>query len=209
MKKYILLISLIITLLTSCAPDPRKAAQADQIREQAAQDALNQEQQRQQASDLHAFQVQQLQIEQGTRDATKQTWRDGWNMMIRISFFFATAALCYSIILASRSVTSAIDGISKALVRAAEVRANLIPLDRITRQYPALLQYIGYGRFSLTNPNTNSTLMLDTRNEPDRLMIQAAGATQYAGALAREARQAEDPAGVSIIQSPVVNVEER
>lgn len=208
MKRYIPIILFVTIAFTACQPDPRKQAQADQIREQAQQDALNQEQQRQQSSELHDLEMQQLAVEQGHREATKQAWRNGLNMLITISFFFATAGVCYVIFSLSRSISTASDGIAKAMVRAAEVKANLIRLDPVTRQYPLLAQYIGNGRFSLANPNTDSVLLLDSRNEPDRLMIQAAGAVQYAGALAREARQADDPAGVSIIKAPIV-LEER
>lgn len=213
MKKYILIIPVIVFMLSACAPDPRKEAQAFQIREQAQQDALNQEQTRQHADELHAFQMQQQQIEQGNREATKQEWRNGLNMMIRYSSFFATAAVCFAVFMITRATVNAYaivsEGTARALVQAANVRANLISLDPTTRQFPLLLQYIGKGIVSLTNPNADSTLLLDTRNEPDRQMIQAMGAVQYAGALAHEARQAKDPAGVSIIQTPIVDVEEQ
>jgi hypothetical protein len=101
---------------------------------------------------------------------------------------------------------STVRGIGNAIVQAAELRAKLIPLDRHTRQFP--LVYLEKGKFLLANPNVDGTLLLDTRNAPDREMIMAMGATQYAGALAQEARKANDPAGVSIIRAPV-SMEER
>jgi hypothetical protein len=150
-----------------------------------------------------------VQLDQQNREAITAQWQKGLNMILRYAFFVMTAAVCFVIFMGARSIATsfatATEGISTALVRAAEVKANLIYLDERTRQYPVFLQYLGQGKFSLVNPNVNAVLMLDTRSEPDRQMIAAMGATQYAGALAREARQSDDPTGVSMIQAPIVD----
>lgn len=206
-RKTLLVVgSLLLMGLAACAPDPRKEAQAFQIREQAEQDALNQTQNREQKEALHEIALKDLEVQQGHREATAKEWRLGLNTMIRYGFWFATAALCFALFHLARAVSRAGTGLADAMVRAAEVRANLILLDPTTRQYPLLVQPLGRGKFVALNPNTNSVLMLDVHNAPDRQMIQAMGAVQYAGALASEARQSHDPGGVSIIQTPLIDV---
>jgi hypothetical protein len=98
-------------------------------------------------------------------------------------------------------------GLAQAAVRAAEVRANLIALDPETMQYPVFLQYLGKGLFSAVNLNTNAVTLLDSRSDPDRQMISAAGAVQLSGKIAREARLSSDPAGVSSMIPLVIEVE--
>jgi len=207
--KRIVLTLVLWMLLSGCAPDPRKEAQAFQIRSQAQQQALNDEAARQNQEQLNAIELQKQQLEQQTREATAAEWNHGLNMVLHYGSFVMTAAVCFVLFMSARSVVSSFatvtEGTAKALVRRAEVRANLIQLDPVTRQYPAFIQYLGCGRFSVLNLNTNSVLMLDTRNEPDRQMIAAMGAVQYAGALAHEARQASDPTGVALIQAPIVD----
>jgi len=192
--------------MAACTPDPRKEAQAFQIREAAEQDALNQAQNREHAEDLHELQLEQLQVEQGHREATAAQWRAALNMGIEIVKWFAIAGLCYAILSIAQAISIGSRGVAAAMVRAAEVKANTIGLDPSTRQFPLFLQSLGHGRFAAFNPNTNSVLLLDVRNEPDRRMIQAAGAVQYAGALAHEARQANDPSGVSMIHTPLIDI---
>ena len=207
--KRILFVMVLLVLVSGCAPDPRKDAKAYQIRSQAEQEALSAEAARQNQEQLNAIELQQRQLEQQTREATAAEWNNGLNMVLHYGFLVATAAVCFVMFMSARSIATSFgtvtDGFSKALVRRAEVRANLIQLDPVTRQYPAFIQYLGCGRFSVLNLNTNSVLMLDTRNEPDRQMIAAMGAVQYAGALAHEARQASDPTGVALIQAPVID----
>ena len=207
--KRILLIMVLLMLVSGCAPDPRKEAEAERIRMEAKQNALNQAQARAAKEALDAVQLQNAQLEASQKQATAQAWRDGWNMTLKYAFYVFAAGVCYVLFMASRSIATSVatatEGISTAIVRAAEVKANLIYLDEKTRQYPVFLQYLGQGKFSMVNPNANAVLMLDTRSEPDRQMIAAMGATQYAGALAREARQSDDPTGVSMINAPVID----
>lgn len=207
MKRWILLLSLMV-VISACSPDPRKEAQAYQIREQADQDALNQQQNRAHAEKLHAFRLEQLEVEQGHREATATEWRNGMNTMIRYGFIVSTFSVCAIILMfgigGARGVYVATSGIGKAVARLAEVRANLIYLDRATRQYPLHLQYVGNGKYSMTDPNDGSTLMLDTRNEADRQKIQGAMNARYAGTLAEKAQKANDAASVAIIQAPTI-----
>jgi len=202
MNRVLIVSFLLVVLLAACAPDPRKEAEAFATRTEAEQSALNQEQAREQKAELHR-------IEMEKKQARLQELNDGFNRFIRVMFFctivFAVVFMFYSTRSAIESFNKVTVGLAEAAAHRAMVRANLIALDPQTRQFPILLQHVGKGVFSATNFNTNSTLLLDTRNEPDRQMISAMGAVQYAGALAQEAAKADDPTGVSIIQTPVIN----
>jgi len=205
MKRFFPIILLLI-FVNACAPDPRKEAEAYATRIEAEQKAANEIQNRQHAQQLHEFQLQSLAMNQENQKAFQQQWQLAVNRAIWVGSLTLIAVVCYSMISVSKTINRTVEGIGVAFVRRADVSANLIQLDRVTRQYPAFLQYIGNGRFVGVNFNTNSVLVLDTRSEPDRQMIAQMGAVQYAGALAQEARQSNDPAGISIIQPPIIDV---
>jgi hypothetical protein len=207
MKRVLLILAAVI-VISGCAPDPRKEAQAYQIKEQADQDAANQELNRKHAEELQTINLQNLELEQAHREAVKAEWRAGLNKMIHYGFNVATIAVCILILAVAVAFSYGSIGTTKAIIRAAEVRANLIYLDPITREYPAFLQYIGHGKFSLTDLNKKVTLLLDTRNEPDRQMIATSGVVRLAGVIASEASKSNDPAGVSIIQPTVIDVQD-
>ena len=74
----------------------------------------------------------------------------------------------------------------QAFGQAVILRARLIPLDKSTGQYP-LLQYAGHGKFTLTNPNTEKVLMLDSASPSDRQLIASVESVQTAGIITRNA----------------------
>ena len=207
--KRILLIMALVWLVSGCAPDPRKEAKAFQIRSQAEQEAANSEAARAHQQELNAIETQNRQIEEQHREATAAEWRAGLNTVIHYGLLTFAVVLCFVLVMVSRSFSNSFatvtEGVAKALVRRAEVRANLIRLDPETRQYPVYLERLGNGRYSAVNFNTSEVLLLDVRKEPDRQMIAAMGAVQYAGALAQEARQSNDPTGVAMINAPVID----
>lgn len=79
-------------------------------------------------------------------------------------------------------------GFSKAKVRAAHLKAALIPLARDTRQYP-LFAYEVRGVMRVYNANTGQLLKLDEGQEPHAQLVAGSGKTQLAGVIA-EAGQA-------------------
>jgi hypothetical protein len=97
--------------------------------------------------------------------------------------------------------------IGKAAGRAAMVKANLIYLDKSTGQFPQLLEYLGSGKYSLTDMNDHSTLMLDTRNEADRLAVQGAIAIRHALVLSAAASRSTDPTGVAMVHPLIIEQE--
>jgi len=205
MKRILILVMLWI-LMSGCTPDPRKQAQAFEIQSKAEQDALNNEMDRQHAEELHDIQVQELQLEEQHREATAKEWRAGLNKMIHYGFIFGTIGVCVSLLALAYSFSRGAIGVANATARMAEMRANLIYLDATTRQFP-LFQHVHGERFAMHNPNDGSVVMLDMSNPADRQKIATSGATQIAGVIAQEARQSNDPAGVAIINPPVIEVQ--
>ena len=201
-------IILLLIFVNACAPDPRKEAEAYKTRIEADQNALNSQQNRQQKADLHAVQVEALKVEQGHKEATAAQWREGLNKMIHYGFIFATISLCVSLLALTFSFSYSSVGMAKATVRAMDVRANQIMLDRVTRQFPLFIQHVHGDKYALHNPNAGSVVMLDVSNPADRQLIATSGATQIAGVIAQEASRSADPAGVAIIQPPIVDVED-
>lgn len=214
MKRF-LIFTIFIVFLAGCAPDPRRAAEADKIYAEA--DAIRVQTER---SAISAAEGQRLQAElnniQLADEKRKQQVKDAAlaNMKLwsgRIAWV-SGIALSLAVVLVICSVAQAaritITGLGEATARAAMVKANLVYLDQKTGQYPVLLEYVSKGVYSMTDINTGITLMLDTRNEPDRLMIQTAGAVRHVGVLASHAERSNDPTGVAMIQPLIIeNVE--
>jgi hypothetical protein len=196
MKKIPILIFVLLAL-TACGTDPRDIADADAIRLQAEQDAADRAQIRQQAADTKA-------LEMAEKQAILPEAIQAKNTIIHYSGIFGAFAISTVLMALAAGASWTVIGTGQALVRAAQVKANLIPMDPTTRIFPLLIQYTGKGRFTMTNPNTGSIACLDTRRAEDRQMISTSGAIQLAGAIAREARKSKDPAAVAIIQPPVI-----
>lgn len=199
MNRKLLFVLFIAFTLSACAPDPRREAQAFATRSQAEQEAADQVQQRAQSADSHALQMKH-------QEAVAQEWEAGLNVVIHYASIFASIAMSMSVMAAGVGLSLALIGTGQAAGNFAKVRSNLIPLNPVTRQYPLLITYAGKGRYTLANPNTNSVLLLDTRSEPDRQMILGMSNTQYAGALAHEARLSLKPGDIAAITAPVQEV---
>ena len=194
----------LLVIMTSCAPDPRREAQAYQIIEQADQDALNQEQNRLQDEQLHQFQLQQLAVEQAHREATAAEWRAGLNYLIRWSFTVGTFVAAVLIVAFGIALSVGALGISRATVTAANLKAQLIYLDPATGQFP-MITYSGNGHYTLTDPNTKYTMYLDSRNESDAQLIAGALAIRQIGVQTRNAGRSGDAASISQVQPMIID----
>ena len=206
--KKVLPIILLLILVSACAPDPRKEAEAYATRIEADQNALNSEQNRQHAEQLHQFELQRRAMDQENQKAIQSQWQLALNRAIWGGSITLIIVVCFSVVSVTRTINQTVEGVGAAFVRRADVGANLIPLDRVTRQFPLFIQHVHGDKYALHNPNAGSVVMLDVSNPADRQMIATSGATQIAGVIAQEARQSTDPAGVSIIQPPIVNVKD-
>lgn len=176
----ILAIVLIVFALTACAPDPRDVADAHRTTILADQEAADREQ---------ARAMRQAEWERTLPERLAALNRALLIGSISLSVFLATAAV---------GGGWAAIGAGKAAARAAIVRANLIPLDAGTRQFPLLLNYLGRGRYSLVDPNTEMVQLLDTRQPADREKFRQMGMVKLAGVVAQEA--GKHPATANILE---------
>lgn len=198
MKPQLLTILLLLIIAAAaCTPDPRDQAEATQIVMEAEQDAANQEQERQQAAETYALELEEKQATSAARIKAIQT-------VTKVASIVGSIGLSITLLAAAVGFGWAFVGSGKAAARFAEVRANLLPLDKETRSFPALLTYAGHGRYTITDPNSSATHYLDTRNEPDRQLISILGAVRLAGVVAQEARKSSDPAGLAVYQPVVI-----
>ena len=177
MKAQALLILLVIILAAGCAPDPRNQADADKTRLLAEQQAADQTQARKQAADLHTQALRDAEQTQAVRVAAKNRMIGGASVigLITLAALAAASVFVY--------VTRLAPGLAAAAVTAADLRARLIPLDKITRQYP-LLQTQHNGQPMLTNPNAGQVLELTAGHDPNPQQIAATGQTQTVGLIA-------------------------
>lgn len=183
MKKriFILLLALIALSVSACAVDPRKDAAGYAARIEADQSALNQTQARRILNEDHA-------VELSHEIATVQEWSAAENKVVHVGAIALQIILWMIAVPGGIALAIALIGTGTAWVRYVHVRANLVPLDRVTRQYPQLITYVGRGRYAISNLNVDSTRLLDTRQDADRQMILGMSNVQYAGALGHEAR---------------------
>lgn len=186
----IFIIFLCAIVLSACAPDPRREASAFEKRTQAEQEALNQQQAREHAAALNDIDIQDAQDTQTIKSAILNS------PLVVDAFILAMVMIVISIGMGSGY---AIVGTGRAVAISAEFKANQVRLDPVTRQFPLLRQIHGT-RWAIENPNTGQVLMLDEKNEPDRMLIAAMAAVQHTGVLAQSASKSHDAAGVSIIQ---------
>lgn len=191
---FVLMIVSGLVILASCAPDPRNQADAYKTTVLADQAAADQ---------AEARAARTLQDNQAASDraATEAARVAGWNRFILV----ASIAGCVGAAFLAIGCSWAAIGAGRSVAMAAERKAAVITihLDESTRTFPLAMVYLGAGRFSLANPNTQNVLMLDTRQPGDRQAIRAAGAVMLAGAVAREARRSNQPEGVAVITSGV------
>lgn len=191
----------LVMTLAACAPDPRDAADAYATTTQADQAAADAEQARIERQRLADYDAQRKEAAATEVDAGIKTF-------VRFATFTAVLVLIAFAVSLSIMLRDIGRGAGLAAVTAMDLKARLVPLDPITRQYPLLLQSIGKGQFSLTNPNTDSVLILDTRKDADRLMILSMARTQATGSLARESRLSLQPGEVSRIDLSALEVNE-
>ena len=213
MRRYAALTAVLVVLMvtaallvTGCQQDPVKEAQGYAIEEQARQEAADREQARRHREEEHQLRMAEREATLDDRIAA------GERLLLWVSV--ATGAAAVVIILATAGGLSyAVIGASRAAVRAAEMRAHLIPLNPGTRQFP-LLAYEVRGVWRVYNANTGQLVRFDKTLGPHPQLVTASGAVQLAGAIAQEAAKAAgkaartDPggaaAGVAAVNPPLV-----
>jgi hypothetical protein len=226
MKKVILIL-LVSMFLTACSVEVN--TKADQIKAQAEanakaiqaqQDALDQEQERQQQAAINQLELKKQQEQNNldiqalaaakSRDETTKTiiW-ERVNMMWEIGLLVACAVLVYAIFMIGRTTVAQINriqtGLATAMITMIDIRSRSIYLDD-KGQYPLLYEYTGKGMYTLTDPNTGATQLLDTRNDGDAQKIAGAIAIRHTGIVARETRRAQSDTApsVALVQNPPI-----
>ena len=192
-------------LLSACATDPRNAADAYQTRSEADQAALDSQQARNQVQALNLIAIEDAQREQAIKESGLAKTQAVYGWVIYYGGMALTVTVVCLVLSIGIGSSIAIVGSGRAMARVADVRANLVYLDKATGTFPQLIQYIGNGKYSLTDPTDHSTLMLDTRNEPDRVAIRGAIAVRHALVMANAASKSKDPTGVAMVQPLVID----
>lgn len=193
MKRIAVLVFVMLFVTASCTPDPRREADAYATRRLADDTSAAQEQARMQDADAHAVWMQSL--------TNGMQWISALMQTALIATMFVVVVSLGSFGIGS---SFALIGTGIGTAKRQLLKPNQIRLDPVTRQYPILVTKISDGKYSLSNPNVGSVTMLYERNPADRMMIQAMGATQHAGALAYQSRLSHKPGEVAAIQSPQI-----
>lgn len=197
-KLVVLLVVLGIGLLVAgCGPDPRDEADAERTLAITAQDVAD----RTQAREILLAQ-EQAAAERRNRVA------DALTAGVVFGGGFAAACLVIS---AGIGGGIALVGMGQAARKVFLFRADWVPLDKTTRQYPLLKQWVaedgkkllsfGKGVWMLSNPNDGSVIGFDERREGDKQKIAGMIAAQTVGIVATASQKAGDSSseGVSVI----------
>lgn len=186
--------------VSACGVDPRKQAEAEAIRLRAESQAAAEQQALQIAQDLHEQQMEETKATEAERIAAQRRLIFSVSVTGAVALAVMIGASAYAYFRAAMSLQQAF---AIYATRRAEVMANVIPLDKETGTFPLLMHRIGNGRYTLTNPNVGSVMLLDLRKAEDRQMIATAHNIQFAGVVARHAR-AKDAASLALINPPVI-----
>lgn len=205
--KRLALAAVLLLILTSCQTyDPRKDADAYATRRAADQNALNQEQTRQQSQDLHELEVtrQNLEIEQ--KQATAKQWVNAKRIIITAFGWSAGIGIFVAVLMTAVSYSLSTYGVARATMQGAELRANLIYADPATGLFP-MLRHVHGNKYYLANGSTGSILQLDVTQPADRQLIAAYQVIAATGVLANASAESKDPAGVALINPPIVHTQ--
>lgn len=191
-----------VFLLAGCAPDPRDAADAERTLLLTEQDVLDREQAR------------TLELERA------RVWNERWGRAMdalaagaRVGLGIAGFAAALG---AGIGLGTLLAGLGAAGAKAALFRADWVPLDPRTRQYPMIRQWVaedgrrlvsfGRGVYLMGNPNDGSVTAFDESRPGDRQKIAGMTGAWELGVVASEAGKSSDPAGVAVIAPAVTNL---
>lgn len=207
MKRFLFCLFVIVGLLTACAPDPRKEAAAFETISQAEQAARDAEQAREHKQTLNHIAEQRALQKQEIFSANVEKMKIMTGIAVYIGGITMILVLIYVIISAGKNMNVVIEGVSNAVVRKMMVQANLIYIDKSSGTFPQLLEYLGSGKYSLTDLGDHSTIFLDTHNAPDRIAVRGAIAIRHALVMSSAAAKSKDPTGVAMIQPLIIEQE--
>lgn len=191
---FVLMLALV---LVSCAPDPRKQAEANAINTDANERAANGELERAQAAEEHEIKMQ-------NQRAAQVAWQNFTHDVITFGSYFVR----FTMMMWFLSIGAAGPFLVKASVQAwstyanrrAEVMAEIIKMDPTTHTYPVFLVDTGKNVKALMNPNDNSVTLFDVTNPADRAKVIAMANVLHTGTLAHHARLSHKPGEVASIE---------
>jgi hypothetical protein len=188
MKRAVIIVAMLV--LVSCAPDPRREADAYATRTQADALAASSAQALAQDAEAHDLWMSRL------REVSQ------WiSTMMITSMIAAMFTMFVSLASLGIGLSFVLIGAGVGTAKRNLAQPNQVRLDPVTRQFPLLITKVADGKYSLSNPNTGSVTMLYDRNPADRMMIQAMGATQHDAALAYQARLSHKPGEIAGMES--------
>jgi len=196
-KSAVFCAAVLILGLSACAPNPVDIADGIRIQEEAAQDALNQEQLREQRAIEHA---QKMKNEQ----AAALEWQGALRGWILVGKIFGGTALVFLLLGAGVGGSIAIVGAGQGISAAAKLKANLIYMDPATGTFPQFVFHVHGSKYALADPNTHSSILLDMNNPADKQSIINAGYIAALGVQSRHARTSLHEGDVASVPTPEI-----
>lgn len=207
-KVIVIAIGLLVAL-SSCAPDPRKAAEAEKIRLEAEAAAANAKQAREFAARIEADEAAKAEWARDVRDASLAEAQKAGKFVV---WSFAAGA-CLVIAFGSFTAKNTVDMVGKAIgnyaLMYAEVQSQLIHMDEKTRTYPAFTVRTVDGSRILTVISSGQKFLMDGNANPaDPRLVAALAQVSASGVLAQAASNPKtDAAGIAMINPTVIDLE--
>lgn len=208
MKRFVVIVFAVVAILalTSCAPDPRKEAQAEKMRMEAEQAAQDAEQARKTRERIEANEAAKAEFNEAVMQSTKAIAQARAATVVNVLGFSLAVFVGVVVVGSSVSVKDTVIGIGRALVLRAELQASLVHMDKSTHTFPARFSLVNGQQF-ITMLNTGQTFRLDTPLEANPQLIAALAQVATSGVLADAASRDPkvDAAGVAMIQPTIID----
>jgi hypothetical protein len=205
-----LLVAMVMILLAGCAPSPMDYADADAIRSESEQKALDAMQSRQQGKERHEVEMDQAQFWAEVRASTLYSTKAMANMLVKSVGCCLIAALCVAILGMGWTVKEMSIGLGTVAVQAAEVRAGLIHMDKSTRTFPAFMDVKQvHGSRYVAMLASGQVLKLDVARPADAMLVMALAQTSAVGAAMQEMRTANNAEGMAMFQPDLIDANVR
>lgn len=208
--RKLLLFVLLVMFTASCVPDPRKDAQAEKIRMEAAQAAKDSEQLRSINARKEADEAARAAWWRKVWEASLDSAKAAAKVFVNFVSFALTVSLCVVLLGAGWTVKETTIGLGRAAVMRAELSAQLIHMDSKTRTYPALFTVSEVdGTRILTMLATGQKFLMDKNANPaDPRLVAALAQVSTAGVLAAAASNPRtDAAGIAMIQPKIIDIQ--
>ena len=179
--KFIPLI-LAVIILTACAPDPRSYAEAEAIRTRAVD-----------ASRAENIQIAQTERMNGIAYNERASVSSNVSAAMTVIVWVLCLGAAAIILSGSAGVSIAAVQIGRATGQAAFIAARQVRLDRVTRQYPAIVSQDGN---YVTDLNAGQVIQLDAPRMADEKLLPGVSHVRTIGAMSNH-KQAQLSAEVT------------